>query len=50
MLAVMPESATGSFKRPARLKLFFGQEYTFDEAKFAAQSYLEELNRQQEKV
>lgn len=30
--------------------VFWGQEYTFDQAKFAAQSYLEEMNRQQEKA
>lgn len=28
--------------------VFWGQEYTFDQAKSAAQSYLEELNRRKE--
>lgn len=30
--------------------VFWGQEYTFDQAKSAAQSCLEELNRQQQKA
>jgi hypothetical protein len=30
--------------------VFWGQEYTFDQAKSAAQSYLEDLNRLQEKA
>lgn len=30
--------------------VFWGQEYTFDAAKSAAQSYLEELNRSQQKA